>query len=64
MSLPYPPDSSVVLMDGGKKRTFVRVGEIKEAPRYGLWVWDDIKNILGQECCEDGTCGYVKSCIK
>jgi len=51
-------------MGGNSARTYVRVGDLQEAHRYGLWPWKDVESILGKDACEDATCGYVKYCIK
>ena len=55
--------SKIRAMPGTSKRTFVGVGDIQEAHRFGLWPWKEVQGILGKEACADGSCGYVKCCI-
>ena len=50
-------------MAASSQRTYVRVGDLQEAHRYGLWPWKEVQDILGGETCADAKRGYVKRCI-
>ena len=52
------------MVAANSQRTYVRVGDLQEAHRYGLWPWKEVQDVLGGETCEDAKCGYVKRCIK
>ena len=50
-------------MGANSQRTYVKVGDLQEAFKYGLWPWQEVQDILGSETCADGKCGYVKRCL-